>query len=302
MLRPSLFPYPLLIGQDKGFLLSWRTEWKAISDRIEGLLTAGQFYVQVWQGKASKNGTIRNVLLPHAVSIFEQIKKYKELYSSNLSVDAQSSIEQFISNNATHFTAGNTKEIDGLRELLVRLVSFCAEFTFKLSNIQEVAKRITERAFEHLKRSIIADESIKSRWIDAFNRGELYCEKLGAAHLLLHGIWAFKAHAVRERTDLILGEPLMDLSIVESTAEALVLTEWKVVRNDLNQKAKEAYAQAKLYGEGSLAGFELAGYRYLVLVSEDRLKEIPSPIIESEVTYKYINIPVNPSTPSAKTR
>jgi len=284
--------------------LSWRTEWKAIWDRIEGLLEAGRFYVQVWQGKASKNGTIRNVLLSHAISIFEDIKKYKEIYSSNLSDDAQNSIEQFITNNTVHFTAGNTKEIDGLKESLVRLVSFRAEFTFKLSDIQEVAKTITERAFEHLKRSIIADESIKNRGSEAFKSGETACEKLGAAHLLLHGIWAFKAYAAGERTDLILGEPLRDdLSLVESTAEALVLTEWKVVSpNELIKKTEQAFKQAKLYGEGSLVGFELSGYRYLVLVSNEMLKEMPSQRNESGVIYEYINIPVNTRVPSVLSR
>jgi hypothetical protein len=172
-----------------------------------------------------------------------------------------------------------------------------------LSDIQEIARKITERAFVHLQRSIIADASIKQRWNEAFKSGETACEKLGAAHLLLHGIWAFKAHAKGERTDLILGEPLRDISQVESTAEALVLTEWKVVRSDseLETKAEEAYIQAKLYGAGSLAGFELAGYRYLVLVSEDRLRSVPPDRPEKEVIYCHINIPVNPKPPSKST-
>lgn len=68
--------------------------------------------------------------------------------------------------------------------------------------------------------------------------------------------------------------------------------------SELNNKAEQAHRQAKLYGEGSLAGFELAGYRYLVLVSKDILKDIPSQINENGVIYKYINIPVDPSVPS----
>ena len=130
------------------------------------------------------------------------------------------------------------------------------------------------------------------------SRGKLPVKSL-ETHLLLHGIWAFKAFAKGERTDLILGEPLTDLSQVESTAEALVLTEWKVVRSagEVDKKAEEAYTQAKLYGAGSLAGFELAGYRYLVLVSEDRLK-VPPERPEQEIIYRHINIPVNTRVPS----
>ena len=33
-----------------GLELSWRTEWKALSDRIQGLLDAGRFYLATLQG------------------------------------------------------------------------------------------------------------------------------------------------------------------------------------------------------------------------------------------------------------
>jgi hypothetical protein len=170
--------------------------------------------------------------------------------------------------------------------------------------MQEVAKRITERAFIHLNRLIVADEDFQNRWIKAFNNDEPACEKLGAANLLLHGIWAFKAQGKAEQTDLILGEPLRNiLTQVESTAEALVLTEWKRVSRpgDLNLNAEQAFIQASIYGDSLLGGIELAGYRYLVLVSEDRL-EIPSDRIEREVVYRHINIAVKPSVPSKVSR
>jgi hypothetical protein len=48
-------------------------------------------------------------------------------------------------------------------------------------------------------------------------------EKLGAAHLLLHGIWAFKVSATGERTDLVPGEKLEITPQVEAASEALVL-------------------------------------------------------------------------------
>jgi hypothetical protein len=284
--------------------LSCRTEWKAISDRIEGLLEAGRFFVQLWRAQASDSyGTIKKDLLPQARDIFEDINKFKESYGISLSPEAIISIERFIDRRKEHFKEDfanfNQHPIDGLKTLLPSLASFRAEFTFKLSDTQEIARRITERAFEHLKRSIIADKNIRRQWEEAFQSGETSCEKLGAAHLLLHGIWAFKAFAAGERTDLILGEPLKDLSIVESTSEALVLTEWKVVRSpgEMEQRANKAFTQASLYGESSLAGFELASYRYLVLVSKDRL-EMPSDRSENEIIYRHINIPVNPSVPS----
>jgi len=162
-------------------------------------------------------------------------------------------------------------------------------------------QRITERAFIHLQRSIVVDPSIRQRWQEAYNSGEVSCEKLGAVHLLLHGIWGFKASGTGERTDLILGQPLTDLSEVEASADAMVLTEWKVVRkpNEIETKARQAYQQASAYAVGVLGGFELAEYRYLVLVSEDVLEKLPD-LREGPVTYRRINIAVSPQTPSKK--
>jgi hypothetical protein len=95
-------------------------------------------------------------------------------------------------------------------------------------------------------------------------------------HLLLHGIWAFKVHTPDERTDLVLQEPIRDYDEVERSAEALVLTEWKIVRNDSQreEKAKKARNQARIYAGSVLGGVELRQYRYIVLVSKDRLQKM----------------------------
>jgi hypothetical protein len=66
----------------------------------------------------------------------------------------------------------------------------------------------------------IADSSIRQKWRNAFDEGEVACEKLGGVHLLLHGIWAFKVHTPEERTDLVLQEPIRNLTEVGQTAEA----------------------------------------------------------------------------------
>jgi hypothetical protein len=152
----------------------------------------------------------------------------------------------------------------------------------------------------HLQYSLIADEGIRTTWCKAFKAGETACERLGANHLLLHGIWAFKANAPGERTDLILGTRLEITPEVESVAEAMALTEWKLVRSprELESKTQMALAQARLYGTGSLAGFEIATRRYLVIVSEDRL-QMPANVLDGAVEYCYRNIAVDPQSPSA---
>ena len=134
-----------------------------------------------------------------------------------------------------------------------------------------VAKRLSERAFNHLNRSIVVDNELRAKWNKAFKREEPACEKLGAVHLLLHGIWAFKVDAEGERTDLVFNEPILESSSVERTAEALVLTEWKRVLSptETEAMAAEARKQAARYTVGALGGVELAGYRFIVLVSKE---------------------------------
>ena len=162
---------------------------------------------------------------------------------------------------------------------------------------------LSERAFVHLQRSIIVDDEIRKKWIIAYKEHETKCERLGALHLLLHGIWAFKVDAIGGKTDLVLNEPLSITTIVENTADALVLTEWKIVKaqDELQDKIKEAQKQAALYSSGVLGGIEIANYRYLVMVSEERMK-MPDDQVKGIVTYRHINIAVNPDTPSVEAR
>ena len=92
---------------------------------------------------------------------------------------------------------------------------------------------------------------------------------------------------------------MRDTSEAERTSETLVLTEWKLVHTEaeLEQKIKQAHAQANRYASGILAGLELAQYRYLVLVSEPVL-DMPPYESEADITYRHINIAVKPNSPS----
>lgn len=115
--------------------------------------------------------------------------------------------------------------------LLTALAALRSEFTYIISDKEAVSKRITERAFSHLQRSIVVDSEIRKIWQEAFSERDERCEQLGAVHLLSHGIWAFKVNAMAGRTDLIMNEPLPDFTEIEGSDDALVLTEWKKVPN-----------------------------------------------------------------------
>ena len=163
--------------------------------------------------------------MPHSESIRQDIKRFSETYGSYISSASVACIKRFL-DNYENLSDHEWTKLHNVQASLTLLASFRSELNYQCCDIQSVSSRLTERAFVHLRRSIVVDATVRERWKKAFVAGERRCEKLGATHLLSHGIWAFKASAEGERTDLVLGEPLTDLAQVQSTAEALVLTEW----------------------------------------------------------------------------
>ncbi len=284
--------------------MSWQTEWKAISDRIDSILKAGSFYAQ-FANSSDGGGAAQRGLIPSAKEIRTSIQKFKEKYHLLLPDSAASCLEKFIIDAREIYDKSGLNPNPYLyaRTILTFLSAFRADFAYKITDVSERARRLSERAFSHLQRSIIADTTIESKWLKAFDKGETECEKLGAAHLLQHGIWAFKVKGKGEATDLVFGEPLVKdyVSEAERTSEALVLTEWKRVKKplELKSKIKQARRQVALYKEGLLGGLELAGYRYIVLVSKDRLRLMPpDDKDDNKITCRHINIAIHPKTPS----
>lgn len=183
------------------------------------------------------------------------------------------------------------------------LASIKGNVDWLLADSEAVWRSTTERAFEHLQRTIVVDPDAKRRWKDAFADDEPACERLGAVHLLWHGIWGFKVHAEGERTDLVLGE-LIDAAAIERAARAgtaLVLTEWKRVTERLSVvAAREAIErQVQRYRRGSLAGVELKRTCYGVLVSEKHvsLSDISDRTFPG-FALRFVNVVVDPNTPS----
>jgi len=288
--------------------MSWHKEWYAIELTItEFTGICGEFIEALSVQSSDTKSTFKKVIRPMAIDIINKITLLKFRYETQLPKTALQKIKKLTEDDVPpvkdNISATDTTPA-GVSHLSSMFRKFRAEFNYLTSDLEGIALRLTARAFTHLQRSIIADESIRDKWIEAFKNHETACEKLGSAHLLLHGIWSFKANSEGERTDLILGEPLRDknLNEVYLTADGLVLTEWKLVKNNSKKKYEEALNQAGLYAKGSLASIELKGYRYLVIVSEDFLRDLPDDIEQEGIVYKYINIAVNPSTPSKQAR
>lgn len=156
----------------------------------------------------------------------------------------------------------------------------------------------------HLQRLLVVDDGLREKWITAFNRRETECEKLGAVHLLWHGIFAFKAAGTAGATDLVFNEPIEDANIRRGT-EGLVLTEWKL--GDTTNSAGrfgEARRQAQLYESTVLAGLELRRYRYAIVVTHNELarEAIPEDTELNGVIYRHVNIALDRRNISARAR
>jgi len=208
--------------------MSWLTEWKAISAQIQGLLEAANFY----SGSATTVGDDRKdifavgnrQLIPHIKKISAILSKFRDNYKNSIPPDAADSLEDLLNKYPTWPTSD---DFGYVHIMVTVLVSFRAQFEYHISDTSVVAKRLSERAFTHLQRSVVVDSELRRKWNEAFKIDEPACERLGAVHLLLHGIWAFKINTAGERTDLVFNEPILESAFVERAAEALVLTEWK---------------------------------------------------------------------------
>lgn len=284
--------------------MTYRDQWEPLAARIRGLMQAGELHARFLSVRANDQFARRRRLHEQSKRTLTELQSFKTAFQRSLPPAALATIENFVQDvtpliEATDGT--NDAKQERVWAILVLLGAFETEMTFLLSDMQEVIRAKSERAFSHLQRLIVAAPIIREQWQDAFYNGETACEKLGGAHLLLHGIYAFKTNAEGERTDLVFQEPAGDLIDEQRYADGLVLTEWKKAARDEDAPTcfQEARRQAHLYAQGLLGGSELSAYRYAVVISR-RHVHTPSDIIEGGISYRHINIAVQPQTPSQR--
>lgn len=281
-------------------------EWNRLSARIRGLVAASELSASLFAKHEDAYGTVVHLgKLAHSITaavngfgasldLSERLVKQK----IHDAVERVWSVIDPASGEAKSTTTALRQNC--ILSAVVTLSALETEVSYLLFDRQSAIRLRTERAFEHLQRSIVVDETVRQRWKHAFESDEVECEKLGAVHLLGHGIWAFKANAAGGRTDLVYQEPLHDLVHAMRSSEGLVLTEWKrekAERQDVTKSFEQARTQAKAYASGVLAGTELTRVRYAVVVSEQQV-EIPDDLLDGNITYRHINVAVSPRVPS----
>ena len=283
--------------------MTYVDQWKALSSHIRGLMQAGKLHAQYLAVRSSDSYGRGKYLLEQCERVLAGLRAFQGNFHQVLPPSGREAIDDFVAKIDPLIK--NTGSPDSRQErvwaALVLLAAFETEMSFLLSDVQESIRARSERAFSHLQRSIVVDAELRAKWQKAFSDGEVACEKLGAVHLLLHGIWAFKIDAVGARTDLVFQEPAGDFTTVQQYADGLVLTEWKKANTDdqSNQRFEEARLQARRYAQGPLAASELTSYRYAVVVSRQQV-EVPPDLREDGVVYRHINVSVDPRVPSQK--
>lgn len=265
-------------------------------------MQAGQLHAQFLAIRSSDTYGVGKHLREQCEEVLSALNVFRDRFRHELSSTALASIENHVASigGLIGDTGGGTgAKQERVWAVLVRLSAFETEMSFILSDAQETIRTRSERAFSHLQRLIVADPAFRDSWNRAFEEGEVACERLGAAHLLWHGIWAFKVDAAGARTDLVFQEPAGDLVDEQRYADGIVLTEWKRVNPDDNaeERFNQARSQARRYAQGVLAGSELTAYRYAVVVSRQQVS-IPDDIMDGGVVYRHINVAVDPRTPS----
>jgi hypothetical protein len=281
--------------------MNFRYHWKIISGRIRGLMQAAELHSRFLAVRSGDTFGRTQGLREQGERIISEVSGFRDRFGQSLPAAALDPIDEFVKRAAPLL-----KRTDGTPDLreemvwagLVAIGAFETELSYVLSDTEQAIRSRSELAFAHLQRSIVVDEAFRKKWQAAFSAGETACEKLGAVHLLSHGIWAFKVNAEGERTDLVYKETSDRFEGEQAYADGLVLTEWKkATSKDAEGKFEEARNQAHRYGQGVLAGNELTRYRYAVVVSEEQV-QVPDDVTRDGIAYRHINIAVKPNSPS----
>lgn len=282
--------------------MTWLEQWRALAARIDGLIRAGEFLVSAFRVNGADNfSVLRKSFLPELAAITTEIERLGKTYASELPQQASEALQKYIAQDWGS-KSSNRGAVD--IQVLAPLASFRSQFEFLIRDSEVEGRSFAELAFEHLRRLLVVDQDIRRKWQEAFEKHETACEKLGAVHLLSHGIWAFKVNAPGGATDLVFGNPVeQHEQIMRKTARALVLTEWKVIKRseEMMTKAQEARDQAAIYSGGVLGDTELKRTRYVILVCQSDLAP-PDDVMDRAVTYRHVILPTSPEVPSAMAR
>ena len=195
--------------------MTYLAEWNAIVARIEGLTAAMQLHAALLGVRDSDSFNTGGYLGAQYRGALLSIQSFGERFRGELPAAVTAAIDGFVKEKGDIFkeaAEGPDVKYERLRAAVVLLPALTTQISHLLRDGQPLILARSELAFAHLQRLIAADPEIQKKWQATFKAGEVKCEKLGAAHLLSHGIWAFKVSAAKGITDLI----FQDMPVTEA--------------------------------------------------------------------------------------
>lgn len=275
----------------------WMQRWKVIAASVVGLQECLRpYFATVGTVGRDNHGIGNSLIIPEARALFREMQAFRDSYRSALPPDAVTALSALLAKHGE--TMERCSGLAGAGTAVCILAVIRGAMEVHLSDHEWIGCSITERAFSHLQRSIVANASVRETWQNAFHEGETDCEKLGATHLLAHGIWAFKIDSAGARTDLVYNKPFDTSEAMRTAPHALVLTEWKIATDaTVGSQFESAVRQAELYAAGALADLELTRTRYIVVVTKKGAQPLADTTSDG-VLYRFVNIAVDPDTPS----
>ena len=277
--------------------MTWLSEWRALAARIEGFSVPGELVTTARDH--SPGHLMGGFMLSAADRLLKAVRSFHDRHENDLPEMARLALSQIVIPTSFPGRSSPTNLL-AAAQVAATLRALRVELDHYFADEDLAVRRLVERAFLHLQRSLEADKEFRRRWKRA---NESKCETLGALHLLAHGIWAFKAHAVGARTDLILKKPLRNDEVGAADVEAFVLTEWKLAdeEDDLCEQIADAHHQLRRYQGGALGGFELSTRRYVVIVSDHDLP-LPSDHQDRGILCRHILLNRGDDTPSVSAK
>ncbi len=276
--------------------MGYREDWAALSQRIGGLLAAYALHPADASQRWPDDPTLPEILVELLDGPQAEVERFRSRWEANVPTTAAECLDRAV----IQFRRAQEYH-PALRAMIMALTLAAtrAELDVLLTSRDSLILGAVERAFMHLRRVLVVDETAREKWLEAFESGEVACERLGGTHLLLHGVLAFKADSPTEKTDLVLGGRLAFDASVAAAVQGLVLTEWKRVNvaSKLAAAKKKALSQLGRYSDSVLAGVELESTVYGVIVSRKALDVGPSEVVGRR-TVRWVNIAVEPARPS----
>jgi hypothetical protein len=140
--------------------------WRAIADRIHGLVEAARLHKSYPQDSFGRGRFLRD----NISSVLSELRSFRDQSQHALPPAAVTDIDNLAKSTgnllsmATDQVGPPELRDEALFTTLFQLSTFTTEMASILSNVQWPLRALSERAFQHLQRLLVVDEQFREKW------------------------------------------------------------------------------------------------------------------------------------------